>query len=206
VRLQGPEGDLRPEFYTPIDWRQRLRGNPILSLVMRTTTDPGTAGPAVRAAIRAAAPDLPATSIQTYDELFGTLVAQRRFNTIVLALFGILAITIAGVGIYGVMSYLVEQQTQEIGVRLALGAEPARVAGMVLARATRMMAVGLGIGLVAGWLLARFVGAFLFKGDPHDPIVYAAAVAVLVAAGLAAAFIPARRASRVDPVVALRAQ
>jgi hypothetical protein len=205
VRLQGPEGDLRPEIYTPIDWRQHLRGNPILSLVMRTATDAGTLAPAVRAAIRSAAPDLPAP-LQTYDALFGTLVAQRKFNMIVLALFGILAVAIAGVGIYGVMSYLVEQQTPEIGVRLALGAEPSRVVGMVLARATRMMAIGLAMGLVAGWLLSRFVGAFLFKGNPHDPMVYAAAGAVLVTAGLVAAIVPARRASRVDPVVALRAQ
>jgi ABC-type antimicrobial peptide transport system permease subunit len=144
--------------------------------------------------------------MQTYDELFGTLVAQRKFNMVVLALFGILAVSIAGVGIYGVMSYLVEQQTQEIGVRLALGAEPSRVMGMVLARAARMMAIGLAIGLAAGWMLARFVGSFLFKGDPHDPMVYAASGAVLVTAGLLAALIPARRASRVDPVVALRAQ
>jgi putative ABC transport system permease protein len=206
VRLQGPEGALRPEVYTPIDWQQGLRGNPILSLVMRTTGDPGAAGPAVRAAIRASAPDLPATSIQTYDELFGVLVAQRKFNMIVLALFGILAVAIAGVGIYGVMSYLVEQQTQEIGVRLALGAEPSRVVGMVLARATRMMAIGMAIGLAAGWVLARFVGAFLFQADPHDPVVYAAAGGVLAIAGLVAALVPARRASRVDPVVALRAQ
>jgi putative ABC transport system permease protein len=205
VRLQGPEGDLRPEIYTPIDWRQHLNGNPILTLVTRTATDPGAVGPAVRAAIRSAAPDLPAP-IQTYDELFGTLVAQRKFNMIVLALFGTLAVAIAGVGIYGVMTYLVEQRTQEIGVRMALGAEPSRVIGMVLTGATRMMAIGLAIGLAGGWLLARFVGAFLFKGDPHDPIVFAAAGAVLVTAGLLAALVPARRASRVDPVVALRAQ
>jgi putative ABC transport system permease protein len=204
VRLQGPEGDLRPEIYTPIDWRD-FRGNPILTLVMRTTMNPGPLGPAVRTAIHAAAPDLPAP-VQTYDELFGTLVAQRKFNMIVLALFGTLAVAIAGVGIYGVMTYLVEQRTQEIGVRMALGAEPSRVIGMVLTGATRLMAVGIAIGLTAGWLLARFVGSFLFRGDPHDPVVFAAAGAVLVAAGLLAALVPARRASRVDPVVALRAQ
>jgi len=204
VRLQGPEGELRPEVYTPLDW-QHFRGNPILTLVLRTTTDAGSTGPAVRAAIHSTAPDLPAP-VQTYDELFGTLVAQRRFNMIVLALFGILAVAIAGVGIYGVMTYLVEQRTQEIGVRMALGAEPSRVVGMVLARAMGMMAIGLVLGLSAGWLLARFVGSFLFKGDPHDPIVYASAGGVLVIAGLLAALVPARRASRVDPVVALRAQ
>jgi ABC-type antimicrobial peptide transport system permease subunit len=144
--------------------------------------------------------------MQTYDELFGVLVAQRKFNMIVLALFGIVAVAIAGVGIYGVMAYVVEQRTQEIGVRMALGADRSRVVGMVLGSAMRTLAIGLAIGLTGGWVLARFVRAFLFKSDAHDPWVYAAAGTVLVAAGLLAAIVPARRASRVDPVIALRAQ
>ena len=123
---------------------------------------------------------------------------------IVLALFGLLAIAIAAAGIYGVMAYLVEQRTQEIGVRMALGADPARVARMVLTRATAYMGLGLALGLAGGWLLSRFVQAFLFNLDAHDPIVYLSVAVLLVATGLIASFIPARRAARVDPVTALR--
>ena len=205
IRLQGPESDLRPEFYVPLTWQEPL-GSPLMTLVARTATEPGTLVQPVRTAIHSAAPNLVVPEPHTYDELFGVLVAQRKFNMIVLGLFGLLAITIAGAGIYGVMAYLVEQRTQEIGVRMALGAEPSRVLRMVLTRAAAYMTVGLAIGLAGGWMLSRFVQAFLFKSDAHDPIVYVAAAAVLVSAGLLAAFLPARRAARVDPVVALRVQ
>ena len=113
---------------------------------MRTTRDPASLIPTIRTAIRTAAPDLVVPDLQTYDERFDRIVAQRKFNMIVLALFGLLAIAIAAAGIYGVMAYLVEQRTQEIGVRMALGAEPARVARMVLMRATAYMTLGLAIG------------------------------------------------------------
>ena len=134
----------------------------------------------------------------------GKLIAQRKFNTIVLALFGDSAIVIAAAGIYGVMAYLVAQRTQEIGIRMALGAQPGQVRRMVLSRAGLLMSMGAVIGIAAGWMLARFVGAFLFSVEPHDPRVYAVAAAVLMATGLVAAFIPARRASKVDPMLVLR--
>ncbi|HKW03536.1 MAG TPA: ADOP family duplicated permease [Vicinamibacterales bacterium] len=203
TRLQGPEGDLRPEVYVPLNW-QHAYGSPLVTLMMRTSRDPASFIPTIRAAIRTAAPDLVVADPQTYEDRFGRIVAQRKFNMIVLALFGLLAIAIAAAGIYGVMAYLVEQRTQEIGVRMALGAEPASVARMVLGRATVYMMVGLAVGLTGGWLLSRFVQAFLFKLDAHDPVVYASVAALLVATGLLASFIPARRAARVDPVVALR--
>jgi predicted permease len=204
TRLQGPEANLRPEIYVPLNW-QHAYGSPLVTLMMRTTRDPASLIPTIRAAIRTAAPDLAVQDPQTYGDRFERIVAQRKFNMIVLALFGLLAITIAAVGIYGVMAYLVEQRTQEIGVRMALGAEPTSIARMVLSRATLYMALGLAIGLTGGWLLSRFVQAFLFKLDAHDPIVYVSVAALLVATGLLASFIPARRAARVDPVTALRA-
>jgi predicted permease len=204
TRLQGPEAELRPEVYVPLNW-QHAFGSPLVTLMMRTTRDPGSFIPTIRAAIRTAAPDLVVADPQTYDDRFARIVAQRKFNMIVLALFGLLAIAIAAAGIYGVMAYLVEQRTQEIGVRMALGAEPARVARMVLMRASVYMTIGLAIGLTGGWLLSRFVQAFLFNLDAHDPIVYVSVAALLVATGLLASFIPARRAARVDPVDALRA-
>ena len=204
TRLQGPEANLRPEIYVPLNW-QHAYGSPLVTLMMRTTRDPASLIPTVRTAIRTAAPDLVVQDPQTYGDRFERIVAQRKFNMIVLALFGLLAITIAAVGIYGVMAYLVEQRTQEIGVRMALGAEPTSIARMVLSRATLYMMLGLAIGLTGGWLLSSFVQAFLFKLDAHEPIVYLSVAALLVATGLLASFIPARRAARVDPVTALRA-
>ena len=205
IRLQGPESDLRPEVYTPITW-DTFRGNPLLTLVVRTSSDASRLVPAVRAVLKSTAPALTAPAVTTFDDLFAGFVAQRKFNMVALVIFGVLALAIAAAGIYGVMAYLVEQRTPEIGVRMALGAEPARVLGMVLGRALVTMTTGLAIGLTAGWLLSRFVRAFLYKGDAHDPVVYAGAAAVLIATGLVAALVPARRAARVDPVIALRAE
>src|SRR5262249_23117237 len=134
TRLYGPEGELRPEVYVPLNW-QRAFGSPLVTLMVRATHDPAALVPVVRSAIRAAAPDLVVPDPQTYADRFGRIVAQRKFNMIILALFGLLAVAIAAAGVYGVMAYLVEQRTQEIGVRMALGADPAHVLRMVLARA-----------------------------------------------------------------------
>ena len=205
IRLQGPEADLRPEIYLPLNW-QHAFGSPLITLMVRTTGDPVRAVQPLRTAIHTAAPELVLPDPQTYGDLFGKLVAQRKFNMIILALFGLLAITIAAAGIYGVMAYLVEQRTQEIGVRMALGAGPTQVLGMILSSATLYLLIGLAIGLSGGWMLSKSVQAFLFKVDAHDPIVYGSVALVLIASGIAAALIPARRAASVDPVIALRAQ
>lgn len=205
IRLQGPETEARPEIYLPLNWHHG-RGSPVMTLLMRTVGSPAAFAPTARFAVKAGAPTLTMPEPMAYADLFGKLVAQRKFNMVVLALFGLLAITIAAAGIYGVMAHLVEQRTQEIGVRLALGAAPVRVLRMVLSRAAWCLAAGLAIGLAGGWMLSQSVRSFLFRIDAHDVRVYIAAAAVLMAAGLAAALIPARRAARVDPVIALRAQ
>jgi predicted permease len=205
IRLTGPETEQRPEIYLPLNW-QHGRGSPIVTLLMRTAGAPEVFAPIARSAIKAAAPDLIVPEAQTYEQLFGKLVAQRKFNMVVLALFGVLAITIAAAGIYGVMAHLVEQRTPEIGVRMALGADPSRVLRMVLARAALSLSIGLALGLTGGWMLSKSVQSFLFRVDAHNPLVYLGAAAVLMAAGLIAALVPAQRAARVDPVIALRAQ
>ena len=123
---------------------------------------------------------------------------------LLLGLFGVLGIVIACVGIYGVMAYVVTQRTQEIGIRMALGAMPAAILWSVLGRAIAYLAGGLGIGLTGAWLLGAFVSGFLFQIPPHDVRVYAGVSATLVAAGVAAAWLPARRAARLDPLAALR--
>ncbi len=200
VRLGGPEAPLRPEVYMPLSDTRAFGG----TLFLRSSNDPAALSKDVRSILRAAMPDVIVPETQTFRELYDKLIVQRKFNMIVLALFGVLAIVIAAVGIYGVMAYIVEQRTQEIGVRMALGAQPGQVLRMVLSRATLFMVVGIGIGLVAGWALTRYVEAFLFQVEPHNLTTYAAAAGILIVAGLAAAFVPARRASKVDPMTALR--
>jgi ABC-type antimicrobial peptide transport system permease subunit len=124
----------------------------------------------------------------------------------VLALFGVLGLVIAAVGIYGVMAYVVAQRTNEIGVRMALGATRGHVVSMVLRRAGALMAAGLAIGAAAAWWLSATVKTFLFAVRPNDPWIFAAALAVLASAGLLASALPARRAATVDPLVALRSE
>lgn len=200
VRLGGPEAPLRPEVYMPLSKVRTFGG----TLFVRTSRDPATMGKDVRNVIRAAIPDVIVPEPQTFRELYDKLIVQRKFNMIVLALFGVLAIVIAAVGIYGVMAYIVEQRTQEIGVRMALGAQPGQVLRMILSGAVMLMGIGIAIGLGAGWLLSRLVSTFLFQMEPHNTVVYAAAAGVLVLAGVSAAFIPARRAASVDPISVLR--
>jgi putative ABC transport system permease protein len=200
VRNGGPEAPLRPEVYTPWDKSRAFGG----TLYVRTNGDPAMVSPALRGLVQGVLTNVVVADTQTLDQMYDTLIVQRKFNMVVLALFGVLAIAIAAAGIYGVMAYIVEQRTPEIGVRMALGAQPAQVLRMILSRASMFMAIGIAIGLAAGWILARFVSAFLFEVSPHDAIVCVVAAAVLVTAGLVAAFIPARRASRVDPLQVLR--
>jgi putative ABC transport system permease protein len=200
VRLGGPEAQLRPEVYTPFSYERAFGG----TLYLRTSGDPAALSNETRTAVQSVLTDVVVPETQTFDAMYDRLIVQRKFNMIVLALFGVLALTIAAVGIYGVMTYIVAQRTQEIGVRMALGAQPGQVLRMVLSRATLFMTVGIVLGVGGGWLLARFVSAFLFRVDAHDPAVYVGAAGVLVLAGLVAAFIPARRAAAVDPVSVLK--
>jgi ABC-type antimicrobial peptide transport system permease subunit len=173
-------------------------------LVIKTAASPESVAPSVREAIWGIAPDLTLGETRTFEMLFEGLIAQRRFNMLLLSIFGALGIVITGVGIYGVMAYVVEQRTQEIGVRMALGAQAVRVQGMMLGRAMVFTLAGLGIGMAGAYALSGAVGAFLFSVEPGDPLVYAATAGMLVAIGLIAAWIPARRASKVDPITALR--
>ena len=202
VRLSGPEGAVRPEAYLPAAQGSFLGG----ALAVRTAGDPLGVAASVQDAIRDSFPEIPERPARPMAALFADLIALRRFTMLVVGLFGALALAIASAGLYGVMAYVVTQRTREIGVRLALGAPPARVMREIIGRGIAHTAAGVAIGVALAWPLAPLVQTFLFQVGPREPLVYAGTVAVLTVCGVAAAFVPARRAAHVDPVSALRAE
>jgi ABC-type antimicrobial peptide transport system permease subunit len=176
-----------------------------MTLAMRTSADPLSVLPAVKAAIWSVNRDQRITAdIFTLEGYMERLIAQRRFNMALLALFGVVGLVIAAVGIYGVMAYVVAQRTNEIGVRMALGTTPLDVISMVLTRAAVLMIVGVIVGVAGAWYLSAGVRTFLFQIEPNDMSIFVAAIATLTIAGLAASVVPAQRAATVDPLVALR--
>ena len=158
----------------------------------------------VRAEALAIDRDLPVYRMQTMESVRSESLAQRRFILVLVALFGALALTLAAIGVYGVMSLLVSERTQEVGVRLALGAHPSDVLKMLVAQATRLAVVGVSAGVALSLVVMPLLRAQLYAVEPRDPMTMAGVPAVLVAVALLAALIPARRAMRVDPVKALR--
>ena len=171
---------------------------------VRTAGDPASLIPAVRAVIREQDAELPLDAVGTVDSLVATSLSQRRFAMLLMAIFASLALVLAMVGIYGVISYSVTQATQEIGIRMALGARRGDVLRIVFGYAGVLMAAGLALGVVAALAAGRLLAAQLFEVKPTDPATYAAVASVLLATGLLACTIPALRAMRVDPLVALR--
>jgi predicted permease len=200
IRHDGPETNWRREGFVPIAQSPTIAA----TLVLRTSRSIADVLPPIKTAIRSRFPDLALPDIEMLGDYVRQLTAQRRVNMLLLALFGVLGLAIAAVGLYGVMAYLVTQRTPEIGIRMALGAQASAILRSVLVRALRQMVAGLAIGLAASWLLSTLVKDFLFRIEPHDVRIYAAAAIVLLLAGLAAALLPARRAARVDPLIALR--
>ena len=149
---------------------------------------------------------LPVSDVRTMDEIVTLSTSRQRFNMLLMAVFGGSALLLAAIGIYGLMAYSVAQRTQEIGIRLALGAGAAAVKHMVVMQGMRLALVGVVIGLASAYGLTRFIASFLFGVKALDPAVFAAIPLLLTAVALLAVWIPARRASRVDPVIALRSQ
>lgn len=198
----GVEQDVIPEMYSPLA-QGRAAG---AELLVRTRSDPSGSLRAVRAAVFAVLPDVPLRNVTTMAEMFSRRMAQRRLNMLLLGLFGLLGLTIAGVGVYGLMAFVVARKTREIGVRMALGATRTRVLGMVAAHAFVLVAIGVALGSSLAWYLSEAARAFLFGVAPTDPRAFSAAAISLFAAASAATVVPAWRAASVDPVAALRAE
>jgi predicted permease len=200
IRHDGPETGWRRQGFVPFEQSEQVGA----TLVLRLSRDVGDVLPAVKAAIWAGFPDLALPDVETLSGYLGRLTAQRRFLMLLFSVLGLLGTIITCVGIYGVMAYVVELRTQEIGIRMALGARPGAILSSILGQALTYLGAGMAIGLPAAWLLGALVSGFLFQVEPHDVWVYGWVIAALVTTGVAAALLPARRASRVDPLVALR--
>ena len=204
IRQMGLDREVQPMIYVPFQ-QERSGLVRFVSFVARTAT-PASVAEAIRAEIRRLAPDLPIQGTVTMDEAVAASVAPPRFRTLLLALFAMTATLIAMCGIYGLMDYAVTQRRREIGVRMALGAERREVLRFVLTRALRIVVLGLIVGLAGAAAVTRVLQTFLFGVTPTDPTAFMIVTLLLMAVGLMAAWLPARRATRIDPCVALRAE
>jgi putative ABC transport system permease protein len=173
-------------------------------LIIRTSTEPASQTAAVRNAIRSVNPNVPITNVRTAEQILAASVGPRRFTLVLLESFAAVALLLACVGLFGVMSYLVSQRTHDIGVRLALGALPRDIFQHVVGRGMALAGGGAVLGLGAAFWLSRSLEALLFQVRPTDLLTFATVVIVLLAVALIACAVPARRATRVDPVIALR--
>ncbi len=175
-------------------WMARTRGNPMqLSSAIQNQLQQSSGG-------------LPLASVRSMEDVMSESTASKDFDTLLMSIFGCTALLLAAIGVYGLMAYAVAQRSQEIGIRLALGAEPANVRDMVILQGMRLAALGIAIGLVSSFGLTRLIASSLFGVKPHDPVAFLLAPAVLAGVALVAVWLPARRATRVDPVTALRSE
>jgi putative ABC transport system permease protein len=194
------ERETWPEIYIPFAQDPSL----VMYFVLRSRGDPMSLAPSLRRAVASVDPNEPVTRIETMDDVVETLVAPRRFKLILLGSFAILALVLGAVGLYGVMSYAVTERTHEIGVRMALGAEGNDVLKLVMGQGFKLTLMGVGLGIAGALALTRFLSSLLYGVKPTDPLTFGAVSFMLVAVALLASYIPARRAARVDPMVALR--
>jgi putative ABC transport system permease protein len=193
-----PEAEaFRPQFQDPAS---------DATLVVRTTRNPQSLVAPIRQAVQQLDRDLPLDKVQTYDQIVADSLAQNRVKTVLLAIFAGLALLLAATGIYGVVSYSVSQRLHEIGIRIALGAARAEVLLLVLRQGMTLVVLGLAVGIAGSWLTARLLASQLYDISVNDPLTYAGVPLLLAAVALAANWLPARRATRVDPLEALRAE
>ena len=176
-----------------------------MAWVVRTRATPYSVSAAVQEQLRQAS-GLPVSDVRSMEDVVSRSVSRQRFNMLLMTVFGASALLLAAIGIYGLMAYSVEQRTQEIGIRLALGAESGTVRRMILAQGMRLAVIGVAFGLVAAFGLARLIGTMLYGVTARDPLVFVAMPLTLTAVALVGVWLPARRAVKVDPVIALRAE
>ena len=200
VRQDGLVVAARPEVYAPL-----LQSPvPYMVLAVRTRVEPAALTGAIRHAVMVVDKDQPLFHIQTMQQVVSDSVAGRRFQMVLLALFASVALMLAAVGIYGLISYSVSQRTHEIGIRMALGAKREGVLRLVLRQALLLAAAGVALGIGGALTLTRFLSSLLFGVSSKDPLTFVAVSLLLAGVATSASFIPAWRAARIDPMVALR--
>jgi putative ABC transport system permease protein len=203
VRSSGPERDEPPTTYVPYTQRTLpfLRW---MTFVARTHGDEAAALSAIRGALLEVDPDQPVHTMTTLDASLGKLLAERRFNMLLMTIFAAIGVLLAAIGLFGMLSFAVAQRTREIGVRIALGARPADVIRMVIRDGAVLSAGGLAIGGVAALAATRAISSMLFGVTAADPVTFGIIVIVIATLTLAASYVPARRAASVDPIVVMR--
>jgi ABC-type antimicrobial peptide transport system permease subunit len=208
-RHNGVTGIVKEKFYVPhSQWHIATGGNIIRNvfLVVRTSGDPLSLAGSVRAEIRQLDPNLPVANIRPMTDVVATALATPRLTGFLLGTFAGIALALAAIGIYGVLAYLVSQRTQEIGIRLAIGARHSQVLAMVLRQGMTLAATGIAIGLVAAFGLTQLMQSLLYQVTASDPVTYLIVPAALLVVTFAASYLPALRATRVSPTTALRIQ
>jgi predicted permease len=200
VKHRGLEGESRVQYYIPHSQAQ----NSFMSLVVRTNADPASLTGVVRGAISQLDKDLPVFRVRTMEQYVIDSTAQRRFAMTLVGIFAAVALALAGVGLYGVLSYSITQRSHEIGIRMALGAQVRDVLRLVIGQGMLLALAGVVLGSAAAFLLTRLMANLLFEVTPSDPLTFVTIVFLLTLVALLACFVPARRATKVDPIEALR--
>ena len=202
VRHLALEQGSGSEIYLPI---RQTSDYSSVDLVVRTALPPAGLASAVRAALQPIDPNLPGNEFRTLQQLVDKAVSPRRFVVLLLAGFSAFALILASLGVYGVVSYSVNQRTQEIGIRMALGASAGDLQAGIILQTLRLAAMGMLIGVAASWILTRALSGLLFGVTATDPVTFLGMLAILTVVAVTAGYIPARRAARIDPMMALRA-
>ncbi|MGA9769112.1 MAG: ABC transporter permease [Blastocatellia bacterium] len=200
VRRTGFDKEVRPETFLP----QNQQPDGTLTIVARTASNPASFANALRSEVWAVDKDQSVFKIETMDETLSEMTSERRFNMLLLGLFAAVALILAAVGIYGVISYSVTQRTHEIGIRMALGASARDVLKLIIGQAMQMAFIGVGLGLVASFFLTRLMSSLLYGVSATDPVTFTVISLLLAGVALGACAVPARRALKVDPMIALR--
>ena len=208
VRHNGITDVIKEKFYIPHTQWHRSVGNPMrsMSLVVRTAVEPETLASAIRGEVRSIDPSLPIANVRTMEEIVGATMSSARFTGFLLMSFAVMALLLSAIGIYGVLSYLVSRRTREIGIRVAIGAGRSDVLRLILGSGLLLALGGLAVGLGAAFVATRSMRSLLHEVEPADPLTFATVAVVLTVVAVVASLVPAWRATRVDPVLALKAE